>query len=156
MNRAIVGFYRDAEDHWVADLACGHSQHTRHDPPLRERPWVLTEAGRHQHMGSPLDCVRCDRRELPEGFVAYRRTPDFDASSLPGALRTRHSTKPGVWAQIHIAAGLLRYRTHEPFDDEVVLTPGDVGMVLPEVEHAVEPLGDVLVHVEFYRRDQTR
>jgi hypothetical protein len=30
MNRAIVGFLQDAEQHWVAKLDCGHTQHVRH------------------------------------------------------------------------------------------------------------------------------
>jgi len=152
VNRAIIGFHQDSEGHWVADLDCGHAQHTRHQPPQSERPWVLSEAGRSQRLGSPLDCLRCDRRELPAGFVAYSRTPDFDAASTPAALRSRHDTKPGVWARIHVLAGQLRYRTHAPFHDETLLGAGDVGVVLPEVEHEVEPLGEVSFHVEFYRR----
>ncbi|MEG0603969.1 MAG: DUF3565 domain-containing protein, partial [Acinetobacter sp.] len=27
MQQAIVGFHLDEENHWVADLACGHMQH---------------------------------------------------------------------------------------------------------------------------------
>ena len=156
MDRAIVGFRRDAEGHWVAELDCGHSQHTRHSPPQSERPWVLSEEGRRARLGSPLDCVRCDRRELPEGFAPYRRTPDYDATSLPAGLRSRHSTRPGVWGRIHVDAGRLCYRTHAPFHDEAVLEAGDVGVVLPEVEHEVEPLGEVRFHVEFYRREAER
>ncbi|MCU4386288.1 DUF3565 domain-containing protein [Acinetobacter haemolyticus] len=30
MQQAIVGFHLDDENHWVADLACGHTQHLRH------------------------------------------------------------------------------------------------------------------------------
>ncbi|HNL36500.1 MAG TPA: DUF3565 domain-containing protein, partial [Agitococcus sp.] len=33
MQQAIVGFHTDEENHWVAELACGHNQHTRHNPP---------------------------------------------------------------------------------------------------------------------------
>ena len=42
MKRAITGFHQDDEGHWVADLVCGHTQHVRHNPPLSNRPWVLT------------------------------------------------------------------------------------------------------------------
>jgi hypothetical protein len=59
VSRAIVGFRRDAEGHWVADLACGHAQHVRHAPPWQSRPWVTTEAGRASRLGTPLGCVRC-------------------------------------------------------------------------------------------------
>jgi len=55
----IVGFHRDDEDHWVAQLACGHFQHVRHDPPLVSRPWVETAAGRQSMLGHRLECKKC-------------------------------------------------------------------------------------------------
>jgi hypothetical protein len=57
--RRIVGFRRDEEGVWVADLECGHAQHVRHDPPWQLRPWVLTEEGRRRFMGATLNCVLC-------------------------------------------------------------------------------------------------
>lgn len=60
MERGIVGFHLDDEDHWVADLDCGHGQHVRHDPPLISRPWVLTPDGRRSRLGRILECKRCD------------------------------------------------------------------------------------------------
>lgn len=57
--RAIVGFHQDEVGDWVADLACGHQQHVRHKPPLRNRPWVLTRAGREQFLGKSLACRAC-------------------------------------------------------------------------------------------------
>ncbi|HEY9225532.1 MAG TPA: DUF3565 domain-containing protein [Gemmatimonadaceae bacterium] len=61
MKQPIIGYHLDDEGHWVADLACGHSQHVRHDPPMQSRPWVLTPEGRAQHLGTTLNCVLCDR-----------------------------------------------------------------------------------------------
>ena len=60
MQQKIIDFHQDEQGHWVADLACGHAQHTRHDPPLIERPWVLTLEGRRAHIGTKLDCLLCD------------------------------------------------------------------------------------------------
>ncbi len=57
--RAIVGFRQDEERHWVAELSCGHTQHVRHDPPLVERPWVLTPEGRATRLGEKLACAKC-------------------------------------------------------------------------------------------------
>jgi hypothetical protein len=57
--RKIVGFHQDDEQHWVADLECGHTQHVRHDPPWQVREWVITEAGRQTFLGQPLLCVEC-------------------------------------------------------------------------------------------------
>lgn len=60
MNRRIVGFHQDEEQHWVAELECGHGQHVRHVPPWINREWVTTEQGRKQRLGHVLDCLKCD------------------------------------------------------------------------------------------------
>ncbi len=152
MNRPITGFHADAEGHWVAELACGHAQHVRHDPPFFERAWVLTPEGRHSRLGAALDCVRCDRREIPADYSPYRRTDVFTQATVPEGLRRRHTTKSGVWARIHVSRGRLEYHVHAPFDTRDVLEPGSTGVVLPEVEHHVVPLGEVEFYVEFWRR----
>jgi hypothetical protein len=63
MKRNIVDFSKDDDGHWRARLECGHYQHVRHDPPLRSREWVLTEAGRSSRLGMSLECKKCDVRE---------------------------------------------------------------------------------------------
>jgi hypothetical protein len=60
VERLIVGFHQDDENHWVADLDCGHTRHVRHQPPWQNRPWVLTEEGRSKFIGEKLNCVKCD------------------------------------------------------------------------------------------------
>ncbi|MCB1520119.1 MAG: DUF3565 domain-containing protein [Hyphomicrobiaceae bacterium] len=60
-RRAIVGFYEDIAGDFVAMLECGHEQHVRHKPPLVERPWVLTEAGRAGMIGARIPCAACRR-----------------------------------------------------------------------------------------------
>lgn len=60
MKQPITGFHLDGEGHQVADLACGHRQHMRHQPPWMERPWILTEEGRRSRLGVELECKRCD------------------------------------------------------------------------------------------------
>ena len=60
MKQPITGYHKDEEDHWVAQLACGHNQHVRHNPPLVSRPWVETESGRDDMLGYELDCKKCD------------------------------------------------------------------------------------------------
>lgn len=61
MQQAITGFHQDALMHWVADLACGHSQHVRHDPPWQNRPWVTTVKGRQERIGRRLECKACSQ-----------------------------------------------------------------------------------------------
>jgi len=56
----VTAFEVDDEGHWVARLSCGHTQHVRHDPPLTNRPLVLTASGRARLIGVELDCKHCD------------------------------------------------------------------------------------------------
>lgn len=65
VRRRIVSFRLDAEEHWIVELECGHSQHVRHDPPLISRPWVLTAEGRDKRVGAKLDCKLCDEASAP-------------------------------------------------------------------------------------------
>lgn len=60
MLQPIIGYHTDDDGHWVAQLACGHNQHVRHDPPWMNREWVTTESGRRSHIGYELDCKKCD------------------------------------------------------------------------------------------------
>jgi len=61
MRQEITGYHQDEEGYWVADLACGHTQHLRHNPPWTNRPWVITEEGRDKHLGTGLECKDCDK-----------------------------------------------------------------------------------------------
>jgi len=63
MEQRILGFHQDENSDWVADLACGHGQHVRHQPPFSNRPWVLTEKGRNLHVGQVLNCKKCEGQE---------------------------------------------------------------------------------------------
>jgi hypothetical protein len=60
MKRRVVGYHTDAENHWIAELECGHGQHVRHDTPWTERPWVTAEEGCAARLCEELNCVRCD------------------------------------------------------------------------------------------------
>jgi len=60
MKQPITGYHRDKECNWVAELACGHFQHVRHNPPGFKRPWVISEAGRDSMLGHELQCKKCD------------------------------------------------------------------------------------------------
>jgi len=66
MDRSITGFHLDAEGHWVAELACGHFQHVRHDPPWINRPWTQTAQGRQSVLGQTLACRKCDQGAPPD------------------------------------------------------------------------------------------
>lgn len=63
MKQVIIDYHLDEEHHWVAELACGHNQHVRHQPPWAERAWVTSEVGRAGMLGFALDCKKCERGE---------------------------------------------------------------------------------------------
>jgi len=60
MKQAIIGYHKDHEGDWVAQLQCGHFQHVRHNPPFINRPWVITKAGQDAMLGYLLNCKKCD------------------------------------------------------------------------------------------------
>ena len=150
MQRTIINFGQDTNHDWFAVLDCGHRQHLRHQPPFVARAWVTTVDGRAAHLGHELNCVRCERFELPAEFAAYKRTPEFTADTVPAGLLKDHSTKKGVWAHIVVLEGRLHYRIDE-FDKTFELTPDNRGVVVPEVVHHIAPVGAVRFYVEFYR-----
>ncbi|SNS81021.1 Uncharacterized protein, possibly involved in tellurite resistance [Sphingomonas laterariae] len=79
----------------------------------------------------------------------YRSTPLFDETSLPAALRARHSTKAGVWGVIRVLEGELRLTYLDP-PSERILDPRAPGLILPEQPHQVEPMGPLKMRVDFY------
>mgnify|MGYP001178651973 FL=1 len=79
----------------------------------------------------------------------YRSTPVFDQDTLPAALRARHDTKAGVWGLVRVIEGELQLTYLDPHS-EVVLTPGNPGLILPQQPHFVTPLGSMKMQVDFY------
>lgn len=82
MKRKITGFHTDEEEHWVAELECGHYQHVRHNPPWIKRPWVITAEGRAHALGAELRRVGAGLR----GCHARR------ASRLAAGVDTWHAS----------------------------------------------------------------
>jgi hypothetical protein len=60
VKQPIIGYHHDDQGHWVAELACGHTQHVRHNPPWSERPWTQTAEGRAAMLGRTLNCRLCE------------------------------------------------------------------------------------------------
>lgn len=88
---------------------------------------------------------------LPRTLVSYKRTPEFNAATVPQGLLSEHRTKAGTWGRIIVVEGELLYRILEPEVEDVHLSPAQAGVVEPTVLHQVEPLGAVRFYVEFYR-----
>jgi len=88
-------------------------------------------------------------KTLPKNVTEYKRTPSFTENTVPKGLLRSHTTKSGTWGKIVIEQGLLLYRILEPEIEEIELSTDKFGVVEPQVQHEVEPLGKVKFHVEF-------
>jgi tellurite resistance-related uncharacterized protein len=148
MQTTIVGFHQDEQGDWVAELACEHGQHMRHRPPWQTRPWVSSAEGRASKLGEKIECPLCDRITLPAAATEYKRTETFTHETLPAGLRTEHRTKAGTWARIVVEQGELIYQTRGGSRN---LRAGDFAVAEPERVHRVEPVGELRMHVEFWR-----
>ncbi len=87
---------------------------------------------------------------LPAQLIEARRTPLFDFGSLPAPMAKSHRTT--VWAELRVQSGSVRYLDlagDTPRD--VRLEPGDSAVIVPGVEHQVEPSTDATFFVQFYR-----
>jgi tellurite methyltransferase len=144
----IAGFHQDPEGHWVAELACGHTQHMRHRPPWENRPWVESADQRAAKIGVPIACAACEMPAIPDGVQEYRRSATFTEDNVPAGLLREHGTKPGVWALIVVESGQLDYTFESPLRT-FLLGPERPGIIPPEVPHHVSVIGPVRFHVEF-------
>ncbi|MBM3657941.1 MAG: DUF3565 domain-containing protein [Actinobacteria bacterium] len=153
MIREIVGFRQDEAGDWIADLACLHRQHIRHQPPFSERPWVLDPAARAARIGTGWDCPLCDRAELPEGLHLVRTAGPFDDVTLPPGLRATHHVAAARWGRLRLLDGAVGFSmdTDPPIVRHMVA--GDEQPIPPEVPHRLTVDGPVRLVVEFFARD---
>ena len=91
-----------------------------------------------------------DAPTLPADAVLVRVTDEFEASTVPRALRRSHRVAPGVWGVLVVRDGSLRL-VWERVHDVCVLSAGDRQVIPPDVEHHVEVDGPVRFVVEFHR-----
>ena len=152
MLRHTIDFHRDDEGDWVAELDCLHSQHVRHRPPFQDRPWVLTEAGRTERLGTELECPLCDRAELPEGLAVERTVGPFDETTLPAGLRRAHRIPAGTWGHLRALEGSVDFRIDTDPLVEHHLHAGQTQAIPPEVTHELHPTGSVRLVVDLLRR----
>lgn len=88
--------------------------------------------------------------DLPSELVEARRTPLFDFESLPDPLANSHRTT--VWAELRVETGSVQYIDLEGNDPRNIrLDAGDVAVIVPGVEHHIEPSSDATFFVQFYR-----
>jgi uncharacterized protein (DUF2249 family)/tellurite resistance-related uncharacterized protein/hemerythrin-like domain-containing protein len=90
--------------------------------------------------------------ELPQGYVPFTRTPVFDLLEFPDGLRNYHSTPDGVWGEIVVESGALRYDWLDGSGESWDLARGDVGVIPAELPHRIEPLSEeTRFYLQLYR-----
>ena len=149
MQRAIIDYYLDEEGDWVALLSCRHGQHVRHQPPFVNRPWVITQAGRDAMLGSWLNCVRCDRLELPDHLVLLQRL-ECRHGEMPQELQAGLATQAGIWTRILVQEGQLICHMREPLANRLIGTPLAELLIPPEVLYSIESAPPLCFVVEYY------
>jgi tellurite resistance-related uncharacterized protein len=90
-------------------------------------------------------------KEIPANITSYKKTPEFDESSIPKGLLKAHQTKEGVWGKIIIVEGRLEYKINEPETEIVILDKNKYGVIEPTIFHEVKAIGEVIFYVEFYK-----
>ena len=152
MIRIIDGFHQDDEGDWVAELSCLHNQHVRHQPPFQDRPWVTSEEGRGQRIGTQLDCPLCDRMELPADLEVVRTAGPFDADTLPEGLRRAHLVAGRTWGVLRILEGEAVFAIDTSPPRSIRLHAGDEQPIPPGVPHLVRADEPVRLAVDFLVR----
>lgn len=153
VDRAMVGFHRDEEGDWVAELECGHTQHVRHRPPFQPRPWVVDDEQRRSRLGAPLECPLCDRAEMPDGLQYVRSSEVWDETSAPAGLRRDHRLATGTWGRLQVTDGQLTFVPGSGWeaDGPAQLGTGSSQTIPPAMAHHVELDGPVRFRIDFYR-----
>lgn len=86
---------------------------------------------------------------LPPGLVEARRTPRFDLGSLPEALAEPHRTT--VWAELVVERGSVGFLDLEgPSPRDLRVDAGGRAVIVPDIEHRIEPSVDARFHIQFY------
>ena len=93
--------------------------------------------------------------ELPSGFEAYGRSPDFTPDNMPSRLKSAHATKAGTWGLLRVLEGKILFQLEAPFEGEQLAAAGDNIVIESEVPHHVEFVEPGRFFVEFYRRVET-
>jgi len=87
---------------------------------------------------------------LPTQLLEARRTPVFGAATMPEALAVSHRTT--VWAELRVQEGSVQYT--DLVGDETRnerLDAGNSAVIVPGVEHQVEPSTDARFYIQFFR-----
>lgn len=83
---------------------------------------------------------------IPSDYVNYKSTPVFDKGNIPKMFLHLHNTKAGVYGQIHVLTGSLKFYgftdRRGDVEKEIVIAAGEIAISPPEYWHKVEFMTD--------------
>ncbi|MGB6058074.1 MAG: DUF1971 domain-containing protein [Microthrixaceae bacterium] len=88
---------------------------------------------------------------LPEGLEYVRTTDVFDNESVPAGLLRAHRVAEGVWGQLVLKSGRVRFIFEDAADDPIIVEDQGSVPIPPGRHHHVEFDGPATFVVEFYR-----
>jgi len=88
--------------------------------------------------------------QLPDDVVQTGSSPEFDAGSVPEALRTRHATAEGHWGVLHVLAGEVTWVDLRDDTATRILT-GARHVIAPGVPHRIEVSPDARLRIDFFK-----
>lgn len=156
MIRKITGYHLDDENHWVAELACFHGQHQRHNPPMISRPWVMTGEGRKARIGTTLNCLRCDRRELPEGLTPGHAAIEVNADTQSANDLQARLNPVKQWTLIRVISGSLNLVDGLYDNQPVTIAAGEEMVLVPGLSAQLEAKPAAEFVLSFFEREQAR
>lgn len=151
MQQRMVGFHIDEEGHWVADLACGHCQHVRHNPPWVNRPWVLQESGRLQHLGQSLSCLKCDMPVIPVDALLVSCSEPLDHKELSTQYSGTLQNNSDHWVEVAVTEGELIYQSLTGNVQGYVIDRDFSAVIEPGSRYALRSKGTVLFTLQYYQ-----
>lgn len=91
-----------------------------------------------------------DRPELPADVELTRTTDRFDRESIPAGLLRAHRVASGVWGRLVVEQGSVRFVFEDDPDGARTVAAGEDQVIPPDRLHHLEPVGPVVLLVEFY------
>lgn len=97
---------------------------------------------------------------VPKGYVNYKSTQVYDCETVPKMLLHRHNTKAGVYGQIQVLSGQLKFigftQRRGESDKEVIIKENETAISHPQYWHKVELLTpDTQFIIHFYAHEDS-
>ena len=91
---------------------------------------------------------------MPADLVPGRGPLNFDQDTIPDALQREHSLGAGLWGNLHVLEGSLRFVDLAGGQERLVSAP-DTVIIRPGQPHKVVLEGDVRCRIDFFREAGT-